>query len=138
MRSSPGWRFTDLRTCLRASARLSLRVCTAALLRPTVSAVAVAAFVPATICAQAGVVTGSVTDAASRSAIAGASVIIEGTTLGVTTGSDGRYRLASVPAGTYTLVARRIGFAQQRKSATVGSSGELIGLVTTVSIRDDV
>lgn len=61
-----------------------------------------------------GTVSGTVTDVA-HAAVPGARVMIVGTRLAATTGLDGRYRLSSVPAGTYELRVQRIG--QQPHSA---------------------
>ncbi|MBC8086199.1 MAG: SusC/RagA family TonB-linked outer membrane protein [Phycisphaerae bacterium] len=80
---------------------------------------------PAAAIAQGGTVAGRVTDAASRNTVAGASVLIEGSSLGASTGADGRYRITNVPAGTQTLVVRRIGFAGLRQTVTVTADGEV-------------
>lgn len=82
-------------------------------------------FAPASVFAQAGTIVGRVTDAASSNAVAGASIAIEGSALGATSGADGRYRLINAPAGNHTLVARRIGFALQRLTVTVTAGAEV-------------
>ncbi len=53
---------------------------------------------------------GLVFDATSHAPVAQAQVHLEGTRRTVTTGSDGRYVIATVPAGTYQLTARRLGY----------------------------
>lgn len=73
---------------------------------------------------QEGTIVGRVTDKKSAAAIAGATVVVEGTKLSATTGNDGRYRIASVAAGTYTLRARYIGYAPGLTSATVSADQE--------------
>ncbi len=72
----------------------------------------------APVCAQGtdGTVQGRITDAATQQPIAGATVSIGKRT--VLTQSDGRYSVV-VPAGTYTLEARTIGYAPGRQSVTV-------------------
>ncbi|MEO8880272.1 MAG: TonB-dependent receptor, partial [Gemmatimonadaceae bacterium] len=72
-----------------------------------------------------GFITGRVIDSSTTNPVSGASVTIEGGRNGALTGSEGRYRIANVPAGTYTLVARRIGYAPSRKPVTVGAEGEV-------------
>ena len=115
MRTSPGRRLTGLLTsCCAAVRRMAPAVAGALLL-----------LAPGAALAQGGTIVGRVTDAASVNAVAGASVLIEGGPLGTTTGSDGRFRLTNVPAGTYSLVARRIGFALQRQRVSVTASGEV-------------
>ncbi|MGI8401456.1 MAG: SusC/RagA family TonB-linked outer membrane protein [Gemmatimonadaceae bacterium] len=66
----------------------------------------------------AGTITGIVT-ADSGQPVVGAQVLVPGRGIGTTTGSDGRFALGRVPAGTYTLRAQRIGFAPQTQQITV-------------------
>ena len=123
MRSSPGWHLTGLLTSSSEAVRRA------------VSALAGALFLiaPASVFAQGGTIAGRVTDAASSNAVAGASVLIAGSALGTTSGPDGRYRLANVPAGVHTLVARRIGLAVQRQTVTVTAGGEVTANFTLSS-----
>ena len=62
--------------------------------------------------AQTGRITGVVTDAANGQPVEGVQVLVQGTGYGALTQANGRYFILSVPPGTYTVVARRIGFAQ--------------------------
>jgi TonB-linked SusC/RagA family outer membrane protein len=71
-----------------------------------------------------GVIAGRVTDASVDAPLPGVSLQVEGTRLGAGTGNDGRYRISGLQPGTYTVVARRIGYNPQRQSVTVGGSGE--------------
>ena len=57
-----------------------------------------------------GKITGRVIDATSGEALPGASVIIEGTTLGAATDIDGNYFILNVPPGVYELRAQMIGY----------------------------
>ncbi len=66
--------------------------------------------------AQTGKLTGTVTDAETGKPIEGVAVVVQGTTLGQTTNSSGRYFIIQVPPGTYTVQARRLGY--QSVSAT--------------------
>jgi TonB-linked SusC/RagA family outer membrane protein len=69
--------------------------------------------------ARGGAVVGRVTDPRSAEGIADASVEVEGTRLGAVTDADGRYRITGVPAGSHSIVARRLGFTALRRSVTV-------------------
>jgi hypothetical protein len=57
-----------------------------------------------------GTVTGRVVDAKSGQALSEVGVQLVGTTRGVQTGLDGRFRFTDVPMGTLTLQVRRIGY----------------------------
>ena len=64
---------------------------------------------------------GRVVDARSGQGVVGASVIVQGTTLGAVTGEDGRFRIGNVPPGTHTIVTRRLGYAPHRQTVVVGA-----------------
>src|SRR5205823_3769578 len=68
---------------------------------------------PDPVSAQGATVTGRVTDARAGKAIPDVSVFLEGTRWHASTDEDGKYRIADVSAGTYTLTANRIGYARQ-------------------------
>lgn len=74
---------------------------------PPAAATPVATPPPST---ERGIVTGQVLDGASARPIAFATVNVVGTTIGAQADLDGRYRLANVLVGTYSLRARRIGY----------------------------
>ena len=57
-----------------------------------------------------GRIVGRIVDARSGLGLASVGVQVVGTTLGTTSGVDGRYTIAGVTAGTVTLHARRIGY----------------------------
>ncbi len=71
-----------------------------------------------------GAIVGHVTDAKTQTALAGATVLVQGTSHSATTGSDGRYRIADVAPGTYTVRARYIGYAPGVASVTVSAGQE--------------
>jgi TonB-dependent SusC/RagA subfamily outer membrane receptor len=81
-----------------------------------------------------GVVRGAVVDAATGETIPGANVVLEGTGLGVATGLDGQFRIESVPAGSYTLVASFLGYRRYTAPVAV-RDGETT--TVTVSIEED-
>jgi outer membrane receptor protein involved in Fe transport len=68
------------------------------------------AFVPRAAEAQTGKISGTVTDAATGQPLEGVTVFLQGTGAGALTNASGRYFILSVPPGTYTVVARRIGY----------------------------
>ena len=67
-----------------------------------------------------GVVSGTVRRADST-LVAGAGVEIGSKAHRTVTGNDGRFLLAGVPAGSYTLAVRMVGFAPQHVQITVAS-----------------
>lgn len=101
-------------------------VCTAfGIVLALMAPVAPAARAQATAAPAGGVIVGTVIDSSTTNPVSGATVAIEGGRFGALTGSDGRYRIANVPAGTYSMVARRIGYAPSRKPVTVGADEEV-------------
>src|SRR5437868_6179312 len=72
---------------------------------------------------DAGTVTGVVVDAGSRVPIPSAQVQIVGTTRGVVTGEDGRFRIAGVRPGAYQVRVLRLGYQGSSQTVTVTSGG---------------
>ena len=58
-----------------------------------------------------GKITGTVTDAVSNQAVAGATVAVKNTRMGAIAAPDGSYTIMNVPAGTYTLVVSAVGYS---------------------------
>ncbi|HEX2607129.1 MAG TPA: TonB-dependent receptor [Flavisolibacter sp.] len=69
--------------------------------------------------AQTGTIRGTVKDV-SGNTLSGASITLQGSSKGTSTGSDGSYSL-SVNPGTYTVQASYVGFAMGRQTVTVGA-----------------
>ena len=67
-------------------------------------------------------VSGTVTDKDSGQPLVGVNVVVEGTTMGAATGSDGSYTVSGVSDGSYTVTAKYIGYADQSASVTVSGS----------------
>ena len=88
-------------------------------------ALALAAFSPSAL-AQTGTLAGTVVDADFGDPLPGVNVVVEtlGTT-GAATDQDGRYRITSVPVGTYTLSFSFIGFQTQRVTGVEVKEGEV-------------
>ena len=78
--------------------------------------------------AATGVVTGTVVDSASGAAISGAQALLVGTTLGATTGPDGRFTITRVPPGTYRVQVRRLGFQLREVAGVVVAAGARVPL----------
>jgi len=70
--------------------------------------------------AQTGTISGTVTDP-SGAVLAGANVLVSGTTLGSSTDVNGMYSIGSVAAGSHTLEVHFLGFSSQTRSVTVVS-----------------
>ncbi len=66
--------------------------------------------IPALTYAQFGKVSGKVTDSETKEPLVGATVLLEGTTLGASTDVNGNYFILNVPAATYTVKATYIGY----------------------------
>ena len=69
-----------------------------------------------------GRIRGKVTNAATGQPIP-AQVGIVGRGLGATTGADGTYQITGVPAGSYTLRARALGYTQIDRPVTITADG---------------
>ncbi len=67
----------------------------------------------------AGTVTGKVTDASSGNGLAGANVMVDGTSLGGAADANGMYHITNVPNGTVTIAVSMIGYEKMSKAITV-------------------
>lgn len=74
--------------------------------------------------AATGAIAGRVTTRESAAPVEGASVRLEGTSFNTLTGGRGEYHIPGVPAGSYTVVVERIGFADARQVVTVTDGRE--------------
>ncbi|MEE9463939.1 MAG: TonB-dependent receptor, partial [Candidatus Neomarinimicrobiota bacterium] len=78
---------------------------------------------PMIVLAQTGMVTGTVTDSETGDALAGANVVIVGTTLGAAADADGNYSIANVSTGMATVTASVIGYESDSRTVTVTEGG---------------
>jgi iron complex outermembrane receptor protein len=88
-----------------------------------------------------GTINGRVVDGKSGEGIDGVAVTIERLGRSVTTGSGGSFVLTGIPAGSYELTARRIGFAKgsARTEVLGGESVEVvITLLPSAGVLNDV
>ena len=61
-----------------------------------------------------GKITGRIVDDSSGEPLIGANVILEGTSLGAATDTEGNYSILRIPPGTYTVHAQMIGYGDLR------------------------
>ena len=73
-----------------------------------------------------GTIAGRVIDAKTGQALSEVGVQLVGTTRGVQTGLDGRFRFINVPIGTVTLQARRIGFQPKQITGLFLNAGQTL------------
>jgi iron complex outermembrane receptor protein len=76
-------------------------------------------FVPGVLLGQGGTLRGRVADAAGN-ALARAQVSVEGVGLRTSSDEQGRYELRGIPAGTYSVRARLLGYVPLSARVTVG------------------
>ncbi|HEV8303938.1 MAG TPA: TonB-dependent receptor [Gemmatimonadales bacterium] len=74
---------------------------------------------------DAGTIAGTVKGRETGAPLPGASVTVLGTRFGTNTGPDGRYTIAGVPAGSYRVRARFIGYKTLDDSAVVVVAGQV-------------
>ena len=89
--------------------------------------------------AQQGGVAGQVTDKTNQQPVAGASVLIVGTSLEGRTTREGRYTIAKVAPGRYNVQVRLIGFATTTQPITVagGETATLDFVLTPAAVPLD-
>jgi TonB-dependent receptor len=71
---------------------------------------------------QTGTIKGRVLDKTNNSKLAGAAVVVKGTTLGAAADLDGNYIIPNVPEGKYTLTVSYIGYVSTSVSLIVTDS----------------
>ncbi|WP_421764081.1 TonB-dependent receptor [Ekhidna sp.] len=76
----------------------------------------------ASIFAQGGSITGTVTDSETGEALIGANVVIKGTTNGDVTDPSGKFEIKGLANGTYVVVASYVGFQAIEQSVSVSGS----------------
>jgi len=80
-----------------------------------------------------GTVTGRAVDD-TGAPLTGVNVVVENTSLGAATGPDGRFRLADVPSGPQTIVARFVGYHTARREVTI-STGDTVSVRLSLTAR---
>jgi len=102
-----------------------------------VAALAAILFVPVDALGQSTTVTGTVTDREGR-ALPGASVFINegGQAYGSATDPQGRYTIEGIPSGSYTLIARFIGYVESRKQVTLDGGETTVNFSLRLSTQE--
>ena len=90
------------------------------------------------LAAQARTVRGVVTDSASRTPIVGANIQVRGTSIGTTTGTDGRFALANVPPGDAVVIVRRFGYRFRNVTIPAGTTDIQVSLASDPLQLDEV
>jgi outer membrane receptor protein involved in Fe transport len=80
---------------------------------------------PEAATADSGSIAGRVTDKATGQPIVGAMVALDGTSGSATSDEEGKYRILDVPAGSYVLRVRYIGYRPAMSPVTVGANTEV-------------
>lgn len=75
---------------------------------------------------RAGRIVGRVVDGGTGQGVSDVGIQVVGTRLGTVSGVDGRFTIPSVPAGTVTLQARRIGFQPKTVTGIMLDAGKTI------------
>ncbi|MDX5421620.1 MAG: TonB-dependent receptor [Hymenobacteraceae bacterium] len=68
---------------------------------------------------------GRVSDAARGASLAGANVVLEGAGTGIATGPNGFYEFYNLPAGTYTLTVRYLGYEPETRQVNLQQNGRV-------------
>lgn len=96
-------------------------------LRAPLALIALVTFATGTALAQAGTITGGVTDKATSEKLAESRVFVVGTNLVGSVGADGRYIIRNIPAGQYEVRVLRVGYTNEKRTVTI-SAGQSITL----------
>lgn len=75
--------------------------------------------------AQTGTVSGTVKDESGKP-LAGANIMVQGTSLGSASDEGGGYTIADVPAGSQTVVATYIGYVSSEQTVTVAAGSNTV------------
>lgn len=93
------------------------------------------AMIPTGVSAQQrGSITGQVIDQSTGQPLANVQVTVVGTRLGTLSNQQGRFLIAGVDAGTYTVEATQLGYKQVRREVTVGTGAAVVDIEMEVDI----
>src|SRR5687768_4366480 len=90
----------------------------------------------ASVFAQNGTISGTVTDAKSGETVVGANVVIQGTTVGSATDIDGKFNIQNVKPGTYDLSVTFVTYKAHVIPAVIVESGKMTEI--QVQMQEDV
>lgn len=77
------------------------------------------------MCQTAGTISGRVSDAEKGDPLPGASVMLEGTSLGASTKLDGTFTILNVPPRSYRIRVSYIGYATRELTVQIGESSQV-------------
>jgi TonB-dependent receptor len=83
-----------------------------------------------------GTITGTVIDESTGDALIGATIMVEGQSLGALSKLDGTYRIANVPAGTYNLNVTFLGYTDYKITNVNVKPGEVIKIDAILKTED--
>jgi hypothetical protein len=86
--------------------------------------------------AQNGTISGTVTDAKTDETVVGANVVIQGTSIGVSTDIEGKFSIANIKPGTYSLSVSFITYKAHTIPDVVVESGKIVTI--QVQMQEDV
>jgi outer membrane receptor for ferrienterochelin and colicin len=86
-------------------------------------------FLPGQLFSQTGTIAGTVKDKSKSESLIGATVMIEGTSVGTTTDIDGNFKILNIKAGTYNLKVTYISYAAK----TIENVKVVAGTTTNIS-----
>ena len=89
---------------------------------------------PLTAQVPSGRIVGRILDAATGQGLPDVGIQVVGTTLGVSSGIDGRYTLPVIPAGTVTLQVRRLGYQPKTVTGIVLDAGRTLEQNITMDV----
>ena len=100
-------------------------------------AIAAIVALPALAFAQNGRISGTVTDAAKGS-VSGAQVLVNIVGLSNESGAEGKFTIANVPPGTYSLSVYRIGYKPKGVANVVVTAGDVAAALVSFAVGNHV
>lgn len=90
---------------------------------------------------QVGSIRGRITDADTKETLIGASIFIEGTTIGTITDFDGNFKLERIPVGVHTIICSFISYNKNTRPGIIVSNREISMVnfsmeTSTVNLQD--
>lgn len=82
-------------------------------------------FLSFNIFAQNGKISGKIIDKKTGETLPGATVLVEGTSLGAAADFDGNFLISSVPAGTHNLICKFISYSDKKLTGIQVKAGEI-------------
>ncbi len=96
--------------------------------------VAIVLFLPLSVLAQTGTISGTITDAATGETLPGASVLVTETASGASTDLNGEYTISNLAYGTYTLRVTYVGYQTVTRSVEVNQPNVTVNFELSVDM----